>query len=538
MAESRQAQSSTTSTARDPDAIDFPRALATLRRRAPVVVLCGVLIALGAFLFSKSQTKEYTATSALVFSSNPLTEQVLGLSPASSSSQFAQQASNVELVSLGDLAAKTGQRLGLSEEEVRERISVAGVGESNLVSVSAKATSAALAARIANVYSRQFILEQKRQKRSYFRSALAHVEKQIRALPPGERFGEAGVALQDRAQTLRLLEETGYGEVELAGRAFPPTSPSSPKTAKNTVIGFILGLLAGIGIAFLLDRLERERRLRRSEEMAACFQLPVLATIPDSPLLSAGVGPGLPLELAEPFQLLHARIRAFNSQRIPKVLMVTGVAEGEGVTTVGCHLAAAAVRMGARVLFVEANIRNPTAAATLALPPVGSGMVELLNGEALWGEAVRPIGLGEGSEAALDVLAATGHVPGNPARLIGRAAMEKVLEEGRNRYELVVVDAPPLTEFPDGFSLLPWIDGVLVVGRLGRMRRDRAAEFEEALSRSGIAVLGVVANFDGGRSRRFRSAATASRPSGWTPSAPESVNGSEPSDTTASRLQV
>ena len=151
----------------DSEGLNFEQALGALRRRAPLILLCFVLAAGAAYGFSKRETKKYTATASLTFSSNSLSQQIAGLSPGGSNNSLAQQASNLELVRGGDAAAKTAGLLGhgLTDEKVAASLSIGGVGESSIVDISATTTSPALAATIANTYARQFVQEQQRANR-------------------------------------------------------------------------------------------------------------------------------------------------------------------------------------------------------------------------------------------------------------------------------------------------------------------------------------------------------------------------------------
>jgi uncharacterized protein involved in exopolysaccharide biosynthesis len=173
-----------------------------------------------------------------------------------------QQAGDVELVQLGDMAARTAARLGhgLTQERVRNSVSVSGLGESSAVAVSARADSPTLAAAIANTYVEQFVREQQVSNRAFFASALAVIREQLLALPVRQRYGPAAIPLQTRAQTLRFLSELSYGNVQVAQRALPPSSPSSPKVATDTVVGALIGLLVGLGVALMLEQVASSKR--------------------------------------------------------------------------------------------------------------------------------------------------------------------------------------------------------------------------------------------------------------------------------------
>jgi capsular exopolysaccharide synthesis family protein len=489
--------------------LSIERVWGVLRRRAPWILLCFVLVAGAAFGFSRQQTKKYTATASLVFSNNQLAQQVAGLSVANSSNQQAVQNTNLKLVELGDMAEKTALRLGrgLTKERVRESLSISAQGESNIVNVAATATSPALAADVANTYTRQFVSEQQNSNHKYYASALALVEKQLRVLSPQEKASTAGLALQDRAQSLGTLAELKNGNVQVAQEATVPTSPSSPKTARNTALGAVLGLLLGLGVALLLERFDR--RIREPKDLEAVYGLPLLGVVPESTALSREAkskkngNAVLPSSEAEAFQLIRAHLRYFNVDRELRTLLVASAAPGDGKTTVARHLASAAARMGSRVLLLECDLRRPTIARALDVQS-GPGLADVLIGAIPLNEAIQTVGLNSpsaaGKERALDVLVAGAALPPNPGELIESHAMETVLERAKSQYDLVVIDTPPLTAVSDAFPLLSKVDGVVIVGRVGRNRRDVAQHLHETLAGAGAPLLGVVANgFKAGR---------------------------------------
>jgi capsular exopolysaccharide synthesis family protein len=472
-----------------------------LRRRAVWIFLCCVISAAAVYAYSKTETKKYTATAALSFNDNPLYAQIAGLSNSGTGGQLAQQNDNVELVKLGVVAAKTASLIGrgLTAAKVSASVAVRAQGETNIVDVSATVASKALAASIANTYVNQFVQEQQRTNREFFKSALALVDKQLAALSPAQRVGSDGLDLQDRAHTLALLAELGYNNVVIAQEAAIPTSPSSPKTKTNVALGAMVGLLLGVGIAFLLERLDD--RIREPMELEHIYGLPALGAVPASATLARsgnGQRASIPPGEAETFSLIRAHMRFFHGDRDLRLILVASPAADDGKTTIALHLANAAARSGARALLIEANMRHPTLAEHLGLQPQ-PGLADVLSRAVPLDEATQSVTLQEPTGDAtvgnpLDVLTAGGTTRLSPAGLLDSSDMEAACQRARSAYDFVVIDTPPLTTASDAFPLLTQVDGVVIVGRIGHSRRAAAEQLHHILTNSAAPLLGVIVN--------------------------------------------
>jgi capsular exopolysaccharide synthesis family protein len=485
-------------------ALDLERALSILYRRAPLIVLCVLLVAGSAFAFSEHQTKKYTATASLVFNGAQINQQVAGLQAVSATEPKVQQDTNVKSVELGTTASQTARAIGgnLTARKVKDSLNVSPEGESNIVDVSVIATSPKLAAQIANTYTGQFVDAQRNADRQYFSSALALVQKQLAALSQSQRLGPEGVALQNRAQSLEILAQLQSGNVRVAQAATPPSAASSPKVARNTVLGAVLGLLLGVALAFIRERFDR--RIKEPDDLERIFGLPLVGIIPERPAYAQDASDDHDEDPAlqgsgemEVFSMLRSRLRYFNVDRDLRLVLVTSAASGDGKTTIVQNLARAAASMGSSVLVIEADLRRPTLAQRLDLRR-SPGLADVLISTCTVDHAIQttwalPPSHDFGRGSTMSVLTA-GSPPPNPAELLESHTMEQLLEWAAENYDLVVVDAPPLSVVPDAIPLLQRVHGVLIVSRLGKNTRDGAARMREELTSLGAPMLGVVAN--------------------------------------------
>lgn len=523
---------------------DLERILTVLRRRAVLIVACTLLTAAAAFGFSKRQTKEYTATASIVFSNDQLNQQVAGLQPVNSGESAVEQSTRVKLLELGPTAARTaremnrqaakrrkeqreeqqkrqkqkrqkqkneqqagkGARSGkgtreITPEQVKSSVSISPQGESDVVDVSATTTSPARSARLANTYAQSFVATQAASSQKYFAAAKKVVERQYQALSGEEREEPQGLALLNRVQSLATLAKLKSGEAKVLQTASTPTSPSSPKVTRNTALAAVLGLLLGLGLAFMLERLNR--RLREPEETQEAFGLPVLGTVPESRAIDASnkgaSAAELPFAENEAFRMLRASLRYFNVDEDVRTVLVTSFGAGVGKSTMAWNLARVAAT-GSRAVLVETDMRNPTIARQHGLEP-GPGLAEVLTRQTGLDAAVqfKPVATGadaDGSGVEVPTLHAitAGTQPPNPAELLESGAMEELLAQLRERYALVVIDTAPLGVVSDCFPLLRRVDGVVGVARMGHSTRDSVVKMREQLDHLDAPTLGIVAN--------------------------------------------
>jgi capsular exopolysaccharide synthesis family protein len=478
---------------------DTGRILAGLFRRAPLIVACTLVTAAAALVFSLAQTKQYTATASLLFRDPGFDQQLFGSSVSQAPDPTREAATNITLVSLNAVADRTAARLGsdFTGTEISNKVNVQSEGQSDVAQVQASDPEPQTAATLANAFAQAYIVFRRDADRRKVKQALALVSADFNRLsPPSQQSGE-GESLQRQISRLSTLEALQTGNAELVQRATVPTSPSSPKPVRNTILGWILGLFLGVSLAALLQRLDR--RLRQPKEFEETFGLPVLTEVPENKTLArSGNGiDGLRSTEGGAFEMLRARLRYFNVDREINSVLVTSAAPAEGKTTVAWNLAASAAESGSRAVLLEADFHQPTLSQRTQIRP-RPGLSELLSGQSSLRSTVQRVTVddrqnGDAGPRQLEVIVA-GSQPPNAVELMDSEGMAELIEELSASHDLVVIDSPPLTIVADTLRLAKIVNGVIVVGRVNQTTREEAQALKAQLESLRAPVLGVVAN--------------------------------------------
>jgi capsular exopolysaccharide synthesis family protein len=481
------------------EGLDFERVLYVLRRRARLILLCFVLAAGTALVLSLREQKQYSTSATLLFRDPRFAENLFGTGIPMAADPTREAATNVSLVGLRTVADLTAKKLGGPETgaSVSSKVSVSAQGQSDLVSVTVTDPNPLFAARLANAFAREYIGFRRDADRRKVYGAQKLVEAQLKGLPPEQRTGPEGKTLERADKQLGLLAALQTGNAELVQSADVPGVPSSPRPVRSTVLGAIVGLLLGVGLAFLLERFNR--RLRDTEELAETYALPVLGTVSQSRALAIGGDPLPPSDREmDSFRMLRARLRYFNVDHDIRTVLITSSAAQDGKTTIAWNLATAAAGGGdAKVLLVEADLRRPTLAVSHGLVH-SPGLVEALTHGIALDDVIQSVPIpnrsnGQDPTSTLDVIVA-GAVPPNPVELLESEKMAALLKELEANHDFVVIDTSPTSIVPDAFPLMKHVSGVIVVGRLGKSTRDEVEHLHGELQRLRAPVLGVVAN--------------------------------------------
>ncbi|ARU62600.1 hypothetical protein CBW65_17715 [Tumebacillus avium] len=287
----------------------------------------------------------------------------------------------------------------------------------------------------------------------------------------------------------RIMQVDNISILDTAKLTSDVQQPVRPKPFLNMAAALVLGAMAGAGLAFLLEFLNNT--VKTEGEIEQLLQLPALGAITayDN---KGRAGHRLAVRQdprsaeAEAFRTLRTNIQYDEAGQHVKVLMVTSTAAGEGKTTVIANLAVTMAQAGKKVLLIDGDLRKPTLHHVFHLGGQ-KGLTEVLCEETPLEDVIVP------SAAGPDVITA-GAIPSNPSELLGSPKLRAALADVRTRYDLVLIDSPPLLPVTDGQVLSTLCDGVLLVVRSGAVTRDHLQQAKALLDRVGAQVIGAVLN--------------------------------------------
>jgi capsular exopolysaccharide synthesis family protein len=294
----------------------------------------------------------------------------------------------------------------------------------------------------------------------------------------------------------RQQDATRQPAAILSRRATAPEFPDGIGTALTLAGGLALGLIGGIIIAFLLERLDTTAR--DEEDVALALGTTVMGSIPtlgfghrggasSLVMLSAG-GSSRMAAAREAFRRLRSSLQFLNTSSGVSSLIVTSSAPAEGKSLTSANLSIALAQNGSRVVLVSADLRRPSLEKLFGMEANRPGLSEYLSNTAELNAEKVP-----GIENMW--LIRSGQTPANPGELLNSDRFEQMIKElERENVEYIVVDTPPVLSTADAVSAARYVDGVIVVVDTERTETADLLQVRADLERSGSKLLGAVMN--------------------------------------------
>jgi capsular exopolysaccharide synthesis family protein len=477
--------------------IEVRRYIDAVRRSRWLILGLVVSAALAAYALSAWTPSKYTATATIV--ERPPTSQFDSVNVDSLTRELN---TIVQLLVTTDVLDKAAQRVGggTTATQLSKAVKSKVEQDANLISITATDHNPRKAAKIANAVSATFVEAEANVTRQQYQSARAGLLDQLRRIPksdPGaaqqeqairQRLSDIGVSLAAAGTDLRIAQSAGV-----------PTSPTSPKPVRNSVIAIFLGLFIGILVALGRDQLVP--RPSGPRELTRLLDLPMLASVPHV-RRRFGRRPGVLTGAEyESYQTLGTSLRfALPPELGPHVLLVTSGLHAEGKSTVTARLGRALAQAGHPTLLISADLRWPTLHTIMGVDEA-PGLTELLldhadglaagEFEGLVSSAIVALESGQ-RRGDLDVLPSGSHHD-DPAQLLASDGTRAIMDAVRSMdYSYILIDAPPLLGIADTQTLARQASNVLFVARLDRVTLDTVVDAHDVLDRLEVDTVGCV----------------------------------------------
>ena len=290
--------------------------------------------------------------------------------------------------------------------------------------------------------------------------------------------------LQARYEEARLAELSAIPDVRVLDRAVTPEQPLKNKAMVVLFGGLLGGLGAGMGLALILDRLDR--RVRYPDQVSLEMGLPILGVVPR---LRNGKGVGGPGEsqVVEALRAIRLNLEHAYGAAGPLVTTITSPGSGDGKSFLSSNLAASFADAGHRTIVIDADIRRGSLHRVFSLQRK-PGLLDYLSGSVPLDAVIQPTAI-KGVE-----FIGGGKRTGTGPELLASAAMSQLLISLRGSYGVIILDSAPLGAGVDALALGALTGNIVLVLRTGVTDREFAMAKLDDVSRLPIRVLGAIIN--------------------------------------------
>lgn len=306
-------------------------------------------------------------------------------------------------------------------------------------------------------------------------------------------------ALRQRLRTAGVQAGLESLEIDIVDPALPPASPTMQPKSTIVIISLLFSLMAGAGLAFLLESLDTG--LRSIAEIEQITQLPSLAIIPRARKSTTDNLPNLSTaqrnisvltqpksQFAEAIRSLRTSLLLSSTGAPPKIIVFTSATPSEGKTTTASNLACVLAQGDTSVLLIDADLRRPNVHHRFGLNGK-VGVTTLLTGSTLLENTVQRI-----PEVPNLHILPSGPVPPFPTEMLTSQAFKDLLEQCGKLYTHIVIDSPPVLSVTDGILLARMANAVALVIRHGKSSKHVVRRARDLLLRAGAPITGIVLN--------------------------------------------
>ncbi len=298
------------------------------------------------------------------------------------------------------------------------------------------------------------------------------------------RFKETSVTKDIDTSNLRIIDRAEYGY------------KVSPDSWRNMKMAAVIGLMLGLGLAFLFEYLDNT--FKSPEEVEQFLKIPLLGVVlahtvkgrraKDVDKKEELISLKEPRSsVSESYRGIRTRILFSIAETQPKIILMASATEQEGKTLTSANLAVIMAKTGSRVLLMDCDMRKPRLNRIFGVDRE-KGVSNVLVGDCSFADAVQE------TEITNLHLIPCGHIPPNPSELLGSRAMRELLTTLSNDYDRILIDSSPVSAVTDAVVLSKIVDGVVLVVQANRTEREVVRRSVDQLVAVNAQMLGVILN--------------------------------------------
>lgn len=495
---------------------EFPDYLQVLWHRKAVIVLAALCALVASLVMSREQIRAYAATSDLLLQpriTDPLIGANTGLTESADDAPAFLE-TELQVLQSEPVGDNVARRLGVNKPPP---ISAGVVGESRVLRVRAESSVPEEAAAIANAYVSAHIEFRRGQINEDLEAASAELKPKIDELQAqidalNDRIGAAPAPQQSTVEaalaprraalvtqhaelkqildSLELQARLNNGGARILKSAVVPSSPVRPIPLRTGVLAATVGLLYGVGLAFLFERLDESIKSDADLQKVVGERLPVLGVIPAVPQPRPEVvsltRPSS--AMAEAYRTLRTSVQVYGLNRPLRCMQVTSPVTSEGKTTTVANLSVVLAQSGMWVVVVDCDLRRPSLHQLFELDNT-IGFTSVLQGDVPLSSALQAI-RGEENLAVL----ASGPLPSNPADVLASPRTGEVITSLVGLGATVLFDCPPILPVSDAIILSGLMDASLLVTSAGMSKKREIRRGVELMRQVNAPLAGVVLN--------------------------------------------
>jgi tyrosine-protein kinase Etk/Wzc len=346
------------------------------------------------------------------------------------------------------------------------------------------------------------------------RKQLASYEAHIRTMPQAERDlakltriskvnADIYTFLLQKHEEARIAQASTLSNINIVDPAITPEKPVKPKKKQYLLLGLLLAMGLGVGLAFLQEYLDDT--IKSADEAKRVLGFPLLAIIPhitttetkdNSPKNMLITKHEPKSAVAEAFRALRTSLHFSGISKENKIILVTSSFPQEGKSVISSNLSNVIAQTKARVLIIDCDLRRSSLHEKFGYGKT-PGLSEILTGDITFAKAVHST-----DTEGLDLITA-GTNPPNPSDLLGSEVMKQLIITQRKNYDFILIDAPPVMAVSDAPVLTSVCDLAVLVVEAGRVPVKIAQRMREMLITIKAPVAGIVFNDKSGKGETY-----------------------------------